>query len=164
MFLEWLQSTAFAQWVDQSGWGYPLLLTLHGLGMAMVAGLTVVVGLRVLGFPAKVPLGAYRATLPFLIWGFVVNASTGVALFVHDAVQLFHNISYQAKMISIVVGLVVLWRLYATTVGPAAKAEAAGAEFVLPRSAKPLAIAAILVWWLSVIVSGRLVAYLAPPA
>lgn len=161
--LEWMQNTAFSQWVDSSGWGYPLLLTLHGLGMAVVVGLTVVVGLRVLGFPARAPLGAYRGTLPYLVGGLVVNASTGVALFVHDAVSLFHNISYQIKMLSVAVGLFVLWRLFSRVVNPAAEAEAAGSVLVPSARAKGLAVAAILIWWLSVITSGRLVAYLAPP-
>jgi hypothetical protein len=179
---EWMQSTWLAHWVDESAWGYPMLLTVHGLGMAVVVGLTAMTGLRILGFPAKVPLGAYKGTLPWLVWAFVGNFLSGVVLFIHDAVALSTNISFQIKVISLIVGVAVLWRMYSHVVIPAWKAETAtGADetpehpgmvvapggvvaWVMPRSGKALAVAAIAIWWLSVIVSGRLVAYLAAAA
>jgi hypothetical protein len=171
-FLEWLQSTPLAMWVDLVAWVYPTILTVHGLGMAVVVGLTAVISLRVLGFPAKVPLGAYRRLTPLLWIAFAFNFGSGAILYIHDAVALTFNPSYQIKMASIVVGLVVIWRLQrmlgqAATVdfaGASADAMEAPAVFVPTGRDKALALAAILIWWLSVIVSGRLVAYLAQAA
>jgi hypothetical protein len=130
-----------------------------------VVGLTAVTSLRILGFPAAVPLGAYRGLLPFLAGAFAANAASGAALFVSDATALAANPSFQIKMVSIVIGLAVLWRMFSTVVGPAARAEAVAAPdgtlaFAVSGQAKGLAAAAVLIWWLSVIVSGRLVAYL----
>ncbi|HTK35327.1 MAG TPA: hypothetical protein VL358_08600 [Caulobacteraceae bacterium] len=179
---EWMVSTGLAHWVDESPWAYPFLLTVHGLGMAVVVGLTAMTGLRILGFPAKIPLGAYRGTLPWLVWAFIGNFLSGLVLFVHDAVALAGNVSFQVKVASLVVGVAVLWRMYSHVVIPAWRAETAtGAvetearpgvvidgsgvvAWVIPRSGKALAVVAILIWWLSVIVSGRLVAYLAAAA
>jgi hypothetical protein len=176
--LSWLESTPLSMWIDTSAWAYPFLLTAHGLGMAVVVGVTAMVGLRVLGFPSSVPLGAYRGLMPYLVVAFIVNAASGGMLFVSDAIALAANVSFQIKMVSVVIGLVVLWRLHKTVLVPASEADAAaqaaapgpdgaaalgsapGGVFLMPASAKPLAIAAILIWWLSVIVSGRLVAYL----
>lgn len=159
--LAWLDDSAFSNWIDISEWAYPLLLTVHGLGMAVVVGVTVMIGLRILGFPAKVPLGAYTELVPYGVVAFIFNALSGVALFVHDAVALASNVSFIIKMVSIVVGLVVLWRLHVTVLRPFHAALVEGAEPPpLPSSAKALAIASILIWWLSVLVSGRLVAYL----
>lgn len=157
----WLETTGLASFVDNSPWAYPFLLTVHGLGMAVVVGLTVMMAVRVLGFPTSAPLGAYRDALPWLSWAFAINALSGMALFVADAVALSENKSFQIKLLSIAVGLLVLARLFSTVILPAQRAEAQQETFVPPRSAKALAIAAIALWWLSVIVSGRLVAYLA---
>jgi hypothetical protein len=170
-----LETSALGVWIDSSSWAYPALLTAHGLGMAVVVGLTVMVSLRVLGFPRSAPLSAYHATWPYLLAAFVVNAASGAALFVADAAALAANRSFQIKLVSIVIGCVIVWRLYATVTGPAARADDAeftpgpfgerlidgSAAFAVPGSARLLAAAAVLVWWLSVIVSGRLVAYLA---
>lgn len=166
-FLGWLENTPIGVWVDISPWAYPFLLTVHGLGMAVVVGLTVVIALRILGFPAKVPLAAYRALLPLLLIAFAFNAASGVVLWITDAMQLTANPSFQIKMVSIVLGCIVLWSLNRVVLGPAARAGGAAPDGVLvdgytpDGKAKALAIASVLIWWLSVIVSGRLVAYLA---
>ena len=159
--LAWLETTGLAMWIDVSAWAYPFLLTVHGLGMAVVVGLTAVISLRILGFPANVPLGAYKGLMPYTLVAFFFNAVSGAALFVSDAQALAANISFIIKMVSIAVGLVVLWRINQTVLKPFHAAMVGGAEApALPGSAKALAIAAILIWWLSVLVSGRLVAYL----
>lgn len=166
-FLGWLENTPIGLWVDISPWAYPFLLTVHGLGMAVVVGLTVVIALRILGFPAKVPLGAYRALLPILLVAFGFNAASGVVLWITDAMQLTANPSFQIKMASIVIGCALLWSLNRVVLGPAKQAGVVGADGVLvdgyvpTGKAKALAIGLVLIWWLSVIVSGRLVAYLA---
>lgn len=170
-FLGWLENTPVGLWVDISPWAYPFLLTVHGLGMAVVVGLTVVIALRILGFPAKVPLGAYRSLLPILLVAFAFNAASGVILWVTDAMQLTTNTSFQIKMVSIVLGCIVLWRLNKVVLGPAARADAPPAAdeavggvrvdaYAPTGGARALAIGSVLIWWLSVIVSGRLVAYL----
>jgi len=173
---EWLQNTGLAMWINISPWAYPTFLTAHGLGMAVVVGLTAMISLRILGFPGHVSLGGYRGLMPILAGAFCVNAASGALLFVSDAVSLSQNLSFQIKMASVVVGIVVLWAIDRRVLKPAAAAEdavavsadgtaALGASgFQVSASAKALALASILIWWLSVIVSGRLVAYLSPGA
>ncbi len=166
-FLGWLENTPIGLWVDISPWAYPFLLTVHGLGMAVVVGLTVVIALRILGFPGKVPLSAYRGLLPILLVAFAFNAASGVVLWITDAMQLTANPSFQIKMASIVIGCALLWSLNRVVLGPAGRAAVVGADgvvvdgYVPTGKAKAVAIGLVLIWWLSVIVSGRLVAYLA---
>jgi hypothetical protein len=160
-----LETSAFSSWVAVSRWAYPTLLSLHGLGMAVVVGLTSMIALRVLGFPRQVPLGAYRKTLPWVVCAFLVNAASGIALFVIAASGLAANVSFQVKLISIALGLVVLWRLYAGPVAQAAVletqiAQEADCGFVASRVQKAVAVAALLIWVVAVVVSGRLIAYL----
>jgi hypothetical protein len=159
-----LDQSPLAQWINVSAWLYPTLLSAHGLGMAVVVGITTMVSLRILGFPRTLPLGAYRATMPYLVAAFVINAVSGVLLFVAAASELASNISFQIKLVAIVVGLVGLWRLQTGVLTPAARAEAERAAptdaFVLPGYAKPVAVLMLLIWSVAVIVSGRLIAYL----
>ena len=160
-----LDTSGLAQWIQISSWSYPTLLSIHGLGMSVVVGLTMVVALRILGFPRGVPLGAYKQTLPYFVVAFFFNFISGAMLFVADATSLAMNPSFQIKIVAIVVGLLVVWRMYAGAVAPAARLEygregAGVSSFTLPRDAKPLAVISLLIWSVSVIVSGRLVAYL----
>jgi hypothetical protein len=155
-----LDQSPLAQMINVSPWLYPTLLSAHGLGMAVVVGITTVVALRVLGFPKGVPLGAYQGTLPYLVFTFFINAASGVALFVADATNLAANVSFQIKLVAIVIGLVGLWRMYSSAVAPAARAEATGEAYQLPKDAKLVAVGMLLIWGVAVIVSGRLIAYL----
>lgn len=159
----YLDQSPLAQAINVSAWLYPTLLSAHGLGMAVVVGITTMISLRVLGFPKTVPLGAYRATMPYLVAAFLVNAVSGVLLFVAAASELAANISFQIKLVAIVVGLVGLWRMHTGVLVPAARADAgrlASEDFAPPGYAKPLAVLMLLIWTVAVIVSGRLIAYL----
>ena len=146
-----------------SPWAYPTLLTLHGLGMAVVVGLTVMVGLRVLGFPSNLPLAPYIRVVPLALFAFAVNASSGIALFVADAVTLSQNPAFLFKICSIIVGLFVFRRFYrGPLMGAVAQAQAGFGEYVPTRGDKVLAITAMAIWVIAVIGSGRLIAYMAP--
>jgi len=158
--LEWLEETPIAIWVQSSLWGYPLTLSMHGVGMAIVVGLTAVIALRLLGFPAGVPVSSLKSLTPVLIFGLALNALTGVALFMADASRLFFNTAFQIKILMIVIGCGLVWRLDARVLRPAALSSANGADFALAPSVKAIAVGAIIVWWFSVVLSGRLIAYI----
>lgn len=160
--LEALANSDYAMWMVVSPWAYPALLTTHGLGMAFVVGLTLMIALRVLGFPGNVPVTPYLSTIPLGIAAFAINAVSGLLLFAADAVTLWPNPSFQIKLVSIAIGLVVLWLLGRGPLRRAVAAEAEGGVFVATGTEKLLAILAILFWCGAVIVSGRLIAYLAP--
>ena len=58
-FLVRLEQSGFSTWVRGSGslFSYPLILFLHTVGMAMVAGINVFVDLRILGLAPAGPRG-----------------------------------------------------------------------------------------------------------
>ena len=57
-FLARLEELQFSQWVLGSGslLAYPLILFLHTVGMAMVAGFNAVIDLRLLGLSPRTPI------------------------------------------------------------------------------------------------------------
>ena len=46
---EWIEETRLAMWVGESLWGYPLLLSLHIVGLAAVVGIFTMLKFRLLG-------------------------------------------------------------------------------------------------------------------
>lgn len=160
--LEAFASSDFAMWVVASSWAYPTFLTAHGLGMACMVGLSMMVSLRVLGFPGNVPVTPYRQTFALGMAAFALNASSGLALFIADAATLWANPSFKIKLIAIAVGIVVLWLLSRGPVRRAIAVEAAGGAFIATGGERLLAVLTVLIWSGAVIVSGRLIAYLAP--
>ena len=73
VFLEWLEFSALAEWVSASLWGYPITLTSHGVGLAIVVGIIFMLNLRLLGKFSGLP---YQTLLSYmkLAWaGFLLN-------------------------------------------------------------------------------------------
>jgi hypothetical protein len=156
--LKWLQESAVSDWVATSTWGYPLTLTTHGVGLAIVVGVILIISMRVMGLFPGIPLQVTRSLLPYMWVAFVLNLISGLALFTADAERFFFALTFQLKILFIVLGLVVVVVLDQMVLKPAVQRDGAA---TLPGYAKPLAIVSVLLWWFSVILSGRLIAYLA---
>lgn len=149
-----LENLDLSQWVLGSIWGYPIFLTFHSLGLGLLVGLLLIIDLRVLGFAKPLPLSELRKLMPWVWFGFVLNAVSGVVLFMADATKDFYSNSFRWKIFSIVVGLVI-----AVVLKNGALREDTEDT---PAMAKVLATLS-LVSWAGAIVSGRLIAYLSPP-
>ena len=63
----WLEESGLAEWVRMSSIGYPTVITLHAIGMAIMVGLCVIVDLRLLGKFEGVPYEALQRLLPGLV-------------------------------------------------------------------------------------------------
>ena len=157
-FFRSLENTGVANWVSGSLWGYPITLSSHGVGMAVVVGLIVMISLRLLGFFPNIPIVALRRMLPYMWAGFWLNLISGVMLFMADARRFVASPDFLIKIIFIVIGVAITWAFDTYALKPAV--AQGGRDAVLPSYAKPFAIVSILLWWLAVILSGRLIAYL----
>ena len=154
-FLEWLQSTWVGVLVAESLWGYPLLETIHSLGMAMLIGSLGLINLRVLGMKRELPMLGMRQLLPLAWAGFTLNAVSGTLLFTSDAIYFFESYTFRIKMI-----LIVLGGLNAALLGQRVFRDAAVDGVANPPTAGTKWIAATsLVFWFGAVCAGRLVAY-----
>lgn len=153
--LDWLESTAAARMVQESIWGYPIILSGHAVGMAILVGIVLMINFRVLGFASTVPMTALRPMFRVAMIGLVVNVISGTLLFSANANSFFESNPFRVKIVLLVLGGILLalmpGRLFNER-GTARKEPVDGA-------AKSLATLAIVVW-LGVIVAGRLIAYL----
>lgn len=151
----WLEMTSVAQWVSLSLWAYPMLLSVHIIGLAVVVGIFAVRDLRLLGvFPGLNP--AAFLSIGKLAWaGFVLNAVSGVLLFTSQAVTFASNLPFLIKISSIIAGMIMAGiiqsRLRADLSQPAA-------SMALGRQTRLVAAISLSLWTVAII-TGRLVAY-----
>lgn len=153
---DWMQGTWLNAFALNYMWTWPTLETLHFLGMSMLIGAILVMDLRLLGFQRVIPSLTVHSLLPLAFIGFGINLLTGIVFFFGDPYRYAANISFQLKMVLVLLaGLNAL--LYAVKVAPAL--SAAGSHGETPPIAKAVG-AASLALWLGVICFGRLIPYL----
>src|SRR5215831_20174946 len=85
--LNWLESLPLSVWVHESPsvWAQPTVMTLHTMGMGVLAGASWVLDLRLLGISRNVPLSAFRWVFRAVAISLAVNLVTGVLLFMARA-------------------------------------------------------------------------------
>lgn len=150
-----LEASWIATWVAESLWGYPIMLSLHAVGLAVVVGIFSMRDMRLLGlFPSLQP----AAFLPLskLAWiGFIVNALSGIALFTSQAVTFVNSTPFLLKIAFIVAGMALAGVIQSRLRGELALA---GGGAVISDSTRLIA-GISLSLWMAAIVAGRLVAY-----
>ena len=152
----WLENTQVAIWVGESLWAYPMWLGLHVTGLAIVVGIFAMRDLRLLGcFPDLAP-DSFLSLSKFVWIGFLVNAVSGVFLFVSQATLFVTSIPFLLKISCIAAGLVVAVVVQGRLQGELA---GAGCDAVISQSTKVLGAVSLLLWALA-IVNGRLIAYI----
>lgn len=153
--ISWIQSTGMHQWIatSPSWFVYPPILALHSMGMAIIAGGSTVISLRILGAARDLPLAPMERFFPFIWLGFWVNAISGVGLFITDPEKLV-NWDIWIKFAFLALALVTLRMLRAEAFGHSNPAR----EPLSPRS-KVLA-GALILFWAGTIWAGRFSAYI----
>lgn len=154
--LETISQSSLVQWVASSDWGYPIVLTAHALGMALVVGIMLMLDLRVIGFAARVPLTTARLFFPVAWYGFAVNLVSGTLLFFANYSAFLHNAAFLTKIALLLLGAIVTFFLARELY------EREGADESVTSRAKILGW--ICLWlWLGAIVAGRIVGYTSVP-
>jgi hypothetical protein len=156
-FLTWLQETEFAIFLASDPYAYPVLLCCHAVGMAVVVGLVWVMSARVLGYPKGLSTETFEQMSRIALWGFTLNALSGLLIFSTEATRVIDNTEFLLKMSSIVLGGVTVW--YLLRVSRALDPETSRG---FPAAAKIVAVLAS-VFWLLAIIFGRQIAYTIKP-
>ena len=74
-----LRTTALGAWVRHSQWAWPILESLHFIGMSVLIGTIGLFDLRLLGFARGIPYGALHRLIPLGIAGYTLNIARGSA-------------------------------------------------------------------------------------
>ena len=154
--LVWLEQTWPSVWVREypSLLGFPFILFLHTLGLAMLAGVSI--GIDVWLLRARTFAQTLRMTgLIRVMWlGLGVNAASGVALLLAYPAKALTNPVFYAKLLLVVLGVYAVAQIN-REMFPDGRAEIGAA---VTKTAKRWAAASLVVWG-ATIVTGRLLAY-----
>jgi len=150
---EWLEGTRLALWVGESLWGYPLLLSLHIIGLAIVAGIFLMLDLLILGLAGGVKYATFRDLFPLAWSGLALNAVSGLALFSSQAATFIVSVPFLVKIACIAAGVVLAVLLRRRLQVLVDRRDGAGAA--APRLLAVLSLFA----WIGAIIAGRLIAY-----
>jgi len=106
-FFEWCEETFFGTVVRESIWMFPIIESIHLTALCLMGGALILVDLRLLGFGLK-EQGIdelARHVRPWLVGGVAVMLTTGVLLFLSEAIKCFYNTSFWVKMTALPIAL-----------------------------------------------------------
>jgi hypothetical protein len=160
--LDWLQRTSLAIGIRDSLLLFPLLESVHVIGLTLVFGTIAIVDLRLLGL-ASAQRSFQRMASDIMTWtwvAFAITAVTGVLMFITNASVYFHNVYFRAKIALLVLAAinVLVFELTARRVvhvwdkSPSA-----------PPAGRAVATVSLVVW-IAVIVAGRMIGFTATRA
>ncbi len=154
-----IEGLAFSTFLRESNslLSFPTFLFLHTLGMSIVAGATAIICFALLGvWPKRAPISPLQKLYPMIWCGFILNAVTGVSIFMMDASIYGNNPDFYLKLAFVFAGVALLVVIRKRVL------RDPQADVIRPSGqAKVLAWASLLCWF-GATVTGRLIAYLNP--
>lgn len=157
--LEWLQGTGVAIQIRDGLYTFPVLESIHVVGLALVFGTIVILDLRLLGVASTYrPVSRVMADLLKWTWAaFAITALTGGLMFSTNALVYFHNTWFRAKMILLLLAAVNMLAFELTARRSIRQWDASPST---PRAAKIVATVSLVIW-VGVIVAGRVIGFTA---
>ena len=153
---EWIGNTSMSVGIRESIWTYPIIESVHVLGLTLFLGLLLLWDTRLLGLVLRrVPVSAlWRQLFPWIAFGAVIITISGTLLFWSDPVKFYGNVFFRVKVIALILAAANAARL-----SPRHRAAARRVGHrATPRAAKIAGATSIAVWAIVVVV-GRLIAY-----
>jgi len=155
-FLNWLEATSYSQWILVSAVGWPLILSAHAIGLAIIVGVMIALNIRVLGLYGTIPYTSLRELMNIAWVGIAINVFTGLSLFMAQATMYVTSFPFLVKITFIAFGIANLVYMQKVLRREATAWQSANA---VPPLGRALA-GSSLVFWVVAVVAGRLIAYL----
>jgi len=155
---QWLNESAVSVWLREGEWQFPIIETIHILGLGLSVGTILWVDLRLMGFVTK----QHRISEiveplePWAIAGFVVMFASGLLLFLAEPMKCFTTLSFQLKAVMLVLTGLNVWYFHAKVYPSVAEWDDAA---VAPWRAKMVGVVSMFLWF-GIIIAGRWTAYL----
>ena len=154
---EWLETTAVALAIQESLYGFAIVVATHILGVAVSVGILLWMDLRLLGVALmRRPLDeVYRSLAPWFAAGFGIMLLSGAVLFAAFATSAYGNPFFRIKLLLLLLAganALVFHRFATPSADPAGGTEA-------PAAAARFAGLLSLSIWAGVIVMGRMMSY-----
>lgn len=146
-----LGNTAFALWLGQSKWRIAGLLTTHLFGLTLLLGTVLLSALNLLGlFQRQKPAAQLRREVqPVMAIGLVLMVASGALIFTGGAEAYYAGYWFRLKMLLLLAAVTFQLTVYRVVARPA----------VLPRFARAVTGAVMLLLWFGVACAGRAIAF-----
>src|ERR1035441_233502 len=156
-FCEWLADTPGSIAPPQTHFVYPVIESIHVLTLCLFLGLAAMLDLRLLGITMRETPVSEMADrlLPWTIAGFVVMVISGAFLFYGIPVRTYQNIFFRIKVVLLVLSGVNAFVFHSTIYRKVAEWNLDTVPPIRARLAGGLS----LLFWASIVVAGRMIAY-----
>lgn len=152
-FCRWLQYSSPLHTMRESPIFFPIVATIHLMGLALIGGAVLVVDLRLLGFALQgQPVAALAHDAErWLFRGLAVMITTGILLFMCFATKYYYLTFFWVKMAALLLVVVFTYSVRRQTV-------MANDAAVSPVRGKVVAVVSLLLWT-TVAVGGRYIGF-----
>jgi len=157
-FFRWLQETPASVGIRESTWTYPVIESVHVLGLCLFLGFALLWDLRLLNVTLRrVPVSDVQArVMPWTNVGFVIMAISGALLFYEEPVRFYGNIFFRLKLVALVLAGLNAAIFHFFTAGQ--RLIEWDSSPVSPPSAKAAGYVSLFLW-ACIVVFGRFIAY-----
>lgn len=107
-FFTWCEKSAIGEAIRNSQWLFPVIESVHLLALVLIAGAVLVVDMRLFGLGlrrqpvAELAQDAQR----WLIGGLIVMVTTGILLFLAEAIKCYYSPAFAVKMTSLLLAII----------------------------------------------------------
>jgi len=114
-FVQWCDQSALGHALRNSPWLFPAIEVVHLLALALLGGTVLIVDLRLwdIGFRGQPVAHLARDAYPWMLAALAAMVLSGMLLFVSEALKMYRNDAFRAKMALLAVALVftfTVWR------------------------------------------------------
>jgi hypothetical protein len=154
---EWLESTPLASVIQESAYGFPIIVAVHLFGLTLSVGTLLWVDLRLLGVTLRHlrVSEVYRGLAPWFFAGFAMMLVTGATLFTAFATLAYGNVFFRVKMASIALAGANAALLHFVTQRRSAEWDDAARP---PFGVRAAGLISIMLW-VTVMLAGRMMSY-----
>jgi hypothetical protein len=155
-FFIWVEQTALSVWIREtpSLWGFPFILFLHTLGLALLVGISTALCLWLLTAADRYPVAPLERFMPIMWTGFAINAVSGLLLLIAYPAKALTNPVFYVKLIAVFVAFALLQWL-----GRSVFSARDAAQIFVPSPKVARVSLSIIGLWLLATGTGRFLAY-----
>ena len=154
---QWLESTVVARWVQESLYGFAIVVGVHLLSLTLSVGTLLWFDLRLLGVSMlRIPVSQlYRRLMPWILTGFSLMFASGLVLMAAYATAAFDNPYFRIKLVALLLAGANAFFYHRVTERQIHRWDEARVPSRLARAAGLVSI----VLWTVIILSGRMMSY-----
>jgi hypothetical protein len=156
-FMQWLESTRLSVAFHESIWSFPIVESVHVLGLCLFLGMAVLTDLRLMGVTLRrVPVSeVFARVLPWTWVGALIMVCSGLVLFLNTPVRYYTNIFLRVKFVMLFLAVLNAWVFHS---GIYRKVRQWDRQLPTPIYAKVAGALSLLLWG-GIVVAGRMIAY-----